>query len=93
MYVRHFTEAFMNTPTDLVNGWLGAELVQSPGSARINEARYYGNPRNRRPFEMYQKPRSYTSTVHIKAAAISCGGCQTVRNYASFTCPMPPKKG
>lgn len=90
MYVEHYTSTFYNKRTGLFVGWLGAELQQLGDGKLFNEARYY-DPKStttspNRPHTMKLMPRGFKSDVYIKAVAISCNGCQTVRNYASFTC-------
>lgn len=93
MYVEHFTQKFYNKMTSLYTGNLGAVLRS--GGTQINEARYY-DPKSstaNNPSATLLNPRGYASKVYIKASAISCGGCETIRKYASFTCPMPPPKG
>lgn len=88
MYVEHMTDRYYtmleNGEANGYSGWLGAVLVQPGGSAKINEAMYYEGSNT-----FGKRARGYTS-VYIKAAAISCGSCRTIQNYASFTCPMPP---
>lgn len=85
MYVRHITRKFLDTPMVLNTRFTGAVLAQPGGAQRISEAAFLNA-------DYGVKPRGFSS-VYIKAAAISCGGCQTVLNYASLTCPMPLAKG
>lgn len=94
MYVQHYTKRFMDLPSDYVTGFLGAVLAQPGGRERLNEAHYFDSKKVTAAGLNPTKPRGYKSPVFIKAAAISCVGCNIVKKYATFTCPMPlPAKG